>query len=795
MLDQQTNTDQYSTPEYFDRLKKYWQAANYISVGQLYLKDNPLLKRDLKPTDVKVHPIGHWGTISGQNFIYAHLNRVINKYNLNMFYIEGPGHGGQVMVSNSYLDGSYTEIYPRITQDTEGLQRLFKQFSWPGGVASHAAPETPGSIHEGGELGYSISHATGAILDNPDVIAATVVGDGEAETGPLATSWFSNVFINPVNDGAVLPILNLNGFKISNPTILSRKTDEELTKYFEGMGWDPLFVEGDDPDKLNPEMAHAMDTAIEKIKSIQAEARKGSADDATRPVWPVIIARIPKGWTGPKTWNGEPVEGSFRAHQVPIPVDQGDMQHADELVEWLKSYHPEDLFDDNGTLKPELRAIAPKGDQRMAMNPITNGGIDPKPLALPDWRDYAVDTSTPGKTVAQDMIEMGKYARDIIKLNPTNFRITGPDETMSNRLNHVFDVTNRQWLEPIKHGNDQFEAPAGRVLDAQLSEHQAEGWLEGYVLTGRHGFFASYESFLRVVDSMLTQHFKWMRKADELDWRKKYPSLNIIDSSTSFQQDHNGYTHQDPGILTHMAEKKAKYIREYLPADANSLLAVMDKTMRMQQTVNIIVTSKHPRPQFYSIEEAQQLVEHGLKIIEWASNDGHSEPDVVFAAAGTEPNLETLAAIDILHDEYPDLKIRFINVVDLLKLRKPDVDPRGLTDEEFDNYFTKDKPVIFAFHGYEDLIRNIWFGRHNQHVLIHGYRENGDITTPFDIRVMNELDRFHIAKDAANAVYGAAAGDFASKMDDTLAKHENYIKAHGTDMPEVNDWVWHNINE
>lgn len=793
MLDQKTSTDQYSTPEYFDRLKKYWQAANYISVGQLYLKDNPLLKRPLKAEDVKVHPIGHWGTISGQNFIYAHLDRVINKYHLNMFYIEGPGHGGQVMVSNSYLDGSYSDIYPHITQNEEGMKRLFKQFSWPGGVASHAAAETPGSIHEGGELGYSISHGTGAILDNPDVIAAVVVGDGEAETGPLATSWFSNVFINPVNDGAVLPILNLNGFKISNPTILARKTDEELTKYFEGLGWEPIFVEGDDPDKLNPEMAKAMDKAIEKIKSIQTEARKKPASEAKRPVWPMIVARIPKGWTGPKEWDGEPIEDSFRAHQVPIPVDQGDMQHADALVAWLKSYEPEKLFDENGELLPELREIAPKGDARMSVNPITNGGIDPKPLDLPDWKQYAVDTTTPGKTVAQDMIEMGKYARDVIKANPHNFRITGPDETMSNRLNHVFEVTDRQWMEEVRKPNDQFEAPAGRVLDAQLSEHQAEGFLEGYVLTGRHGFFASYEAFLRVVDSMLTQHFKWIRKADELAWRKKYPSLNILDVSTSFQQDHNGYTHQDPGILTHMAEKKDKYIREYLPADTNTLLAVMNKVLRMEQTVNIVVASKHPRPQFYSVEEAQQLVDNGLKIIDWVSNDGHSEPDVVFVASGTEPNLEALAAIDILHDEYPDLKIRFINVVDLLKLRRPDVDPRGLTDEQFDTFFTKDKPVIFAFHGFEGLIRDIWFGRHNQNLRIHGYRENGDITTPFDIRVMNELDRFHLAKDAADAVYGAAAGDFESKMDDILQKHYNFIRDYGTDMPLVNDWTWKSI--
>lgn len=569
----------YSSKEYFAKLDAYWRAANYISVGQLYLKDNPLLRRPLESSDVKAKPIGHWGTIAGQNFIYAHLNRVINKYDLNMLYIEGPGHGGQVMVSNSYLDGSYTEIYPEITEDEEGMKKLFKRFSFPGGVASHAAPETPGSIHEGGELGYSLSHATGAILDNPDLIAAAVVGDGEAETGLLATSWQSNKFINPIHDGAVLPILDLNGFKISNPTILSRESNETLTKYFEGLGWHPIIVEGEDPEKLHPELAQAMDEAIEEIKAIQKHARE-TGDDSL-PTWPMIIFRAPKGWTGPKEWDGKPIEGSFRAHQIPIPVDQNDMEHADKLVAWLKSYRPEELFDESGKLKPEFAEIAPKGDKRMAANPHTNPGKLIRNLILPDFREFALENAEHGKTVAQDMTVLGKYLERVIELNAKNrnFRIFGPDETMSNRLAPIFDETKRQWMQDIKEPNDEFLAHSGRIIDSQLSEHQDEGFLEGYVLTGRHGFFASYEAFLRVVDSMLTQHFKWLRKAKEQPWRSEIPSLNVVSTSTVFQQDHNGYTHQDPGILGHLADKKPEFIREYLPADANTLLAVFDKVL------------------------------------------------------------------------------------------------------------------------------------------------------------------------------------------------------------------------
>ena len=787
-------TVDYSSKEYLNKLDAYWRAANYVSVGQLYLKDNPLLRRPLKASDVKVKPIGHWGTIAGQNFIYAHLNRVINKYDLNMFYVEGPGHGGQVMVSNSYLDGSYTEIYPDITEDEAGMKKLFKRFSFPGGVASHAAPETPGSIHEGGELGYSISHATGAILDNPDLIVAAVVGDGEAETGPLATSWQSNKFINPINDGAVLPILDLNGFKISNPTILSRESNENLQKYFEGMGWHPIFVEGDDPEKLHPLMAQALDQAIEEIKAIQANARQNN--DASLPVWPMIIFRAPKGWTGPKTWDNVPIEKSFRAHQIPIPVDQNDMQHADALVAWLESYRPEELFDENGTLKAEIKAIAPKGDKRMAANPHTNPGKLIRDLVKPDFRNYAVDTTVKGQTVAQDMTVLGTYLEDVVKENAANknFRIFGPDETMSNRLAPLFKETNRQWLSPIKEPNDEFLAPAGRIIDSQLSEHQDEGFLEGYVLTGRHGFFASYEAFLRVVDSMLTQHFKWLRKAKEQPWRTSVPSLNVVATSTVFQQDHNGYTHQDPGILGHLADKKPEFIREYLPADANSLLAVFDKVLNDRDKINLIVSSKHPRQQFYSAAEAKELVDNGLKIIDWASTDKNAKPDVVIAAAGTEPNLEALAAISILHEKLPDLKIRFINVVDLLKLLSPKVDPRGLSDAEFDAYFTKDVPVIFAFHGYEGLIRDIFFDRHNHNLSIHGYRENGDITTPFDMRVLNQMDRFDLVKAAVLSLPDADKyGQIVAEMDAKVAKHHQYIRDEGTDLPEVEAWEWKSL--
>lgn len=789
---------EFDTKSYLEKLDAWWRAANYISAAQMYLKDNPLLRRELVENDLKVHPIGHWGTVPGQNFIYAHLNRAINKYDLDMFYIEGPGHGGQVMVSNSYLDGSYTELNPNIEQTEDGFKQLCKIFSFPGGIASHAAPETPGSIHEGGELGYALSHATGAILDNPDVIAATVIGDGEGETGPLMAGWLSNTFINPVNDGAVLPIFYLNGGKIHNPTIFERKTDEELSQFFEGLGWKPIFADvvelSEDHAAAHALFAEKLDQAIQEIKTIQSEARQKPAEEAIQAKFPVLVARIPKGWTGPKAWEGTPIEGGFRAHQVPIPVDAHHMEHVDSLLSWLQSYRPEELFDENGKIVDEIAAISPKGDRRMSMNPITNAGIV-KAMDTADWKKFALDINVPGQIMAQDMIEFGKYAADLVDANPDNFRIFGPDETKSNRLQEVFTRTSRQWLGRRKPDYDEALSPAGRVIDSQLSEHQAEGFLEGYVLTGRHGFFASYESFLRVVDSMVTQHFKWLRKSKtHTTWRKNYPALNLIAASTVFQQDHNGYTHQDPGILTHLAEKTPEYICEYLPADTNSLLAVMDKAFKAEDKINLIVTSKHPRPQFYSIAEAEELVAEGYKVIDWASNVSlNQEPDVVFAAAGTEPNLEALAAISILHKAFPELKIRFVNVLDILKLRHPSQDARGLSDEEFNKVFTTDKPVIFAFHGYEDMIRDIFFSRHNHNLHTHGYRENGDITTPFDMRVMSELDRFHLAQDAALASLGNKAQAFSDEMNQMVAYHKDYIREHGDDIPEVQNWKWENI--
>lgn len=788
-------TVDYDSPTYLKSVDAYWRAATYLSVGQLFLMDNPLLRRELQAMDVKPKPIGHWGTVAPQNFIYAHLNRVIKKYGLNMFYIEGSGHGGQVMVSNSYLDGSYTEIYPHITQDEDGMGKLFKQFSFPGGVASHAAPETPGSMHEGGELGYSISHGTGAILDNPDVIAAVEIGDGEAETGPLAASWFSDKFINPIKDGAVLPILQINGFKISNPTILSRMSDEDLQKYFEGMGWEPHFVNVYDKDVMtaHQEMAEAMDACIEKIHAIQKNARENNDDHL--PVWPMIVLRAPKGWNGPKQdLDGNPIENSFRAHQVPIPVSQEHMEHKELLVNWMKSYKPEELFDENGYPTELVRQNIPDKQHRMATNPITNGGIDPQVLNLPDFRDFTLDIKKQGRGQfkAEDMVTWGKYLAEVERRNPSSFRTFGPDETKSNKLFKMLDDGKRQWMEPIHEPNDENMAPAGRNIDSQLSEHQCEGWMEGYVLSGRHGMFASYEAFTRVIDSMLTQHFKWIRKADECEWRKDYPSLNVVNASNSFQQDHNGYTHQDPGMLTHMAEKKGKYVREYLPCDTNTLLAVADKAFTERNVINLMVTSKHPRLQWFTKEEAKELVDNGLKYVDWASTDQGAEPDVVIASAGTEPTTEALAAVDILHRNFPELKIRTINVVDLLKLRAPSVDPRGLSDEEFDHYFTTDKPVIFAIHAFEDLPQSIFFNRHNHNLIAHGYREEGDITTPFDMRVVNELDRFHLAKDAILHVpgYEQKAAAFVQRMDDMVAKHNQFIRDNGKDLPEVTEWRW-----
>ncbi|GGN94681.1 phosphoketolase family protein [Saccharibacillus kuerlensis] len=794
MKPQTVQTD-YSSPLYLNKLDAYWRAANYLSVGQIYLKDNPLLRRPLEDEDVKIHPIGHWGTVPGQNFIYAHLNRVIQKYDLNMFYIEGPGHGGQVMVSNAYLDGSYTEIYPEVTQDERGMQRLFKQFSFPGGVASHAAPETPGSIHEGGELGYSLSHGIGTILDNPDLIAAVVIGDGEAETGPLAASWFSNRFINPISDGAVLPIVHVNGFKISNPTMFGRQSDEELEHYFRGLGWEPIFIEGDDPAVMHTKMAETLDSAVERIKDIQRHARDNN--DPSRPMWPVLIFRTPKGWTGPEKWDGQTIEGSFRAHQVPIPADRHHMQYTPALTEWMNSYRPQELFDEQGRLKPEISDILPKGERRMAMNPVTNAGKIVKDLKLPELADYAVKIDKPGAQDDQDMHVLGEYVRDVMKLNEENrnFRIFGPDETMSNRLSPVFEVTKRQWVAKIDEVNDEYMAHYGRVIDSQLSEHQAEGMLEGYVLSGRHGFFASYEAFLRVVDSMITQHFKWMRKASDQAWRADIPSLNLISSSTVFQQDHNGYTHQDPGILTHLADKKAEFIREYLPADANTLLAVFGKIMNDRQRINLVISSKHPRPQWFSMEEAAELVEQGVKIVDWASTAKNGEePDIVIASSGTEPTVEALAAIQILHQQLPELKIRCVNAVDLLRLRHHKRDPRGLTDEAFNAIFTMDKPIVYAFHGYEGLLKDLFFDHANRNLHVHGYRENGDITTPFDMRVLNEMDRFSIVKTAVRSLPNSERyAEIVREMDAMLGKHTHYVRTEGTDLPEVADWRWEGL--
>lgn len=795
----------YDSEEYLKSVDAYWRAANYLSVGQLFLMNNPLLKQDLVATDVKPKPIGHWGTIAPQNFIYAHLNRVIKKYNLNMFYIEGSGHGGQVMVSNSYLDGSYTETYPEITQDEKGMAKLFKQFSFPGGIASHAAPETPGSIHEGGELGYCLSHGVGAILDNPDVIAAVEIGDGESETGPLATSWFSDKFINPIHDGAVIPILQINGFKISNPTIVSRMSDVELTQYFEGMGWKPYFISAYNDGQFNGykphmqvhhEMAHVLDQVIEEIKAIQTHARE--TGDSSLPTWPMIIFRVPKGWTGPKfDLDGNPIENSFRAHQIPIPVSQKQMEHKDLLTDWLKSYHSEELFEDTGYPKPIVLQNTLTGVHRMAKNPITNGGLSPKSLNLPDFRKFAVKFDQPGSVEKQDMVEWAKYLDAIAKLNPDNFRGFGPDECKSNRLFDLLDNQKRQWMEKIHQPNDENLNNSGRIIDSQLSEHQAEGWLEGYVLTGRHGFFATYEAFGRVVDSMLTQHFKWLRKAKEQAWRRYYPALNFVDTSTVFQQDHNGYTHQDPGLLTHLFEKgHADLVHEYLPADANSLLAVSDKAFKDRECINILVTSKQPRPQWFSIDEAKRLVDHGLGYIDWASTDHNAKPDVVFASTGTEPTIETLAAIDILHKEFPSLKIRYINVIDVMKLMPTSKNNAAISDQEFERLFPIGVPVIFAWHGFKPMMSSIWFerGRGKDDIHIHCYEENGDITTPFDMRVLNELDRFHLVKDAVMMTNLADTNaEFIEQIDRLLDKHHVYIRDYGEDMPEVVSWKWQGL--
>ncbi len=781
----------FNSNEYLHRMQEWWRAANYLSAAQLYLLDDPLLKRPLTMKDVKKKIVGHWGTVPGQNFVTVNLNRVINKYDLDMILLSGPGHGGNFYIANDYLDGTYSEVYPNITQDEKGLQKLFKQFSFPGGVPSHCAPETPGSINEGGELGYSLAHGFGAVFDNPDLIAAVIVGDGEAETGPLATSWHSNKFLNPEHDGAVLPILHLNGYKISNPTILSRISKDELTSLMHGYGWKPYFVEGDDPEKMFPLMAETMDQVIEEIRAIQKNARENHDD--TRPFWPMIVLRTPKGWTAPKKVDGVPIEGSFHAHQVPVEIK--DEEHLHILEDWLKSYHPEELFDENGTLKDEIRSLSPIGDHRLGANPHANGGKLLRDLIMPDFRDYAVDVKEPGSVEAQDMMELGKFVRDIFKANDKarNFRIFSPDEGMSNRLNHAFEVENRPW-EAEMLPTDEHLARDGRIMDGMLSEHMCEGWLEGYLLTGRHGFFDSYEAFVRVVDSMAAQHAKWLKVCNQLPWRQDIASLNFILTSHIWQQDHNGFTHQDPGFMDHIANKKADVVRIYLPADTNCLLSTMDHCLRSRNYVNVVIASKHPRPQWFSMEEAVNLCTQGLGIIDWASNDKGCEPDVVMACAGDTPTLETLAAVSILRKELPDLKIRVINVVDLFKLQPSQEHPHGLSDAQYDMLFTTDKPIIFAFHGYPTLIHELTYRRHNRNLHVRGYKEEGTITTPFDMRVQNDIDRFHLVEDVLLRLpqdkFHDQTAHLFQQMENKLVEHRQYIREYGQDLPEVANWKW-----
>ena len=775
--------------ELLNKMNAYWRAANYLSAGQLYLLDNPLLKKPLTMDQIKKKIVGHWGTVPGQNFIYVHCNRVIKRYDLDMILLSGPGHGGNFLIANTYLEGSYSEVYPNISQDEEGMKKMFKQFSFPCGVPSHCAPETPGSINEGGELGYSIAHGFGAVLDNPDLIATVVVGDGEAETGPLATSWQSNKFLNPITDGAVLPILHLNGYKISNPTIFSRISHEEVENFFKGCGWKPYFVEGDDPMTMHRKMAETMDACIEEIKAIQKNARENN--DPTRPFWPMIVLRTPKGWTGPKVVDGLQIEGSFRAHQVPLSMESPE--HLDLLKEWLESYHAEELFDEKGHLIPELAELAPKGDARLGANPHANGGLLLKDLRLPDFRSYGIEVE-PGKTKAQDMIELGGYIRDIFKLNEDskNFRIFGPDESMSNRLYKVFEEQKRDWQADLLDTDDCL-ARDGRIMDGMLSEHMCEGWLEGYLLTGRHGFFASYEAFIRIVDSMAAQHAKWLKVCNQLSWRQPIASLNFILTSNVWQQDHNGFTHQDPGFLDHIANKKADVVRMYLPPDTNCLLSCFDHCIKSKNYVNAIVASKHPSCQWLTMEQAVKHCTQGIGIWEWASNDQGQEPDVVLVGCGETPTMEALAAVTILRDNLPELKIRFINVVDLFKLQSNTQHPHGLSDTDYDALFTKDKPIIFAFHGYPTLIHELTYYRHNRNLHVFGYQEEGTITTPFDMRVQNEIDRFHLVEAAVNALpqLGNKGAYLLQKMRDTLVAHKQYISEYGMDLPEVRDWKWH----
>jgi xylulose-5-phosphate/fructose-6-phosphate phosphoketolase len=783
-----------SSPLSADLLQKmdaYWRAANYLSVGQIYLYDNPLLKRPLRLSDIKRMLLGHWGTTPGQNFIYVHLNRVIKQYDLNMVYVSGPGHGGPALVGNTYLEGSYSEVYPDISQDEAGLRKLFLQFSFPGGIPSHVSPECPGSIHEGGELGYSLSHSFGAVFDNPDLLVACVVGDGEAETGPLATAWHSNKFLDPATDGAVLPILHLNGYKIANPTVLARLPHAELEQLLRGYGWDPIFVEGHEPAPMHQAMASALDRAVQRIQNIQTAARDQGATQ--RPCWPMIVLRSPKGWTGPKVVDGLAIEGTFRSHQVPLSDPASHPGHLQLLEDWLRSYRPQELFDPAGRLKPELAELAPKGERRMGSNPHANGGGLLKDLRLPDFRDYALAVPAPGTPGPGDTRVLGPFLRDVAKLNgpSRNFRVFGPDETASNGLEALFQVTPRQWDAEVAPG-DEFLARTGRVMEV-LSEHQCQGWLEGYLLTGRHGLINSYEAFVHIVDSMFNQHAKWLKTTNKLPWRRKIASLNYLISSHVWRQDHNGFTHQDPGFIGHVVNKKAEVVRVYLPPDGNCLLSVMDHCLRSRQYVNVVVAGKHPSPQWLGMDAAITHCSEGIGIWPWAGSDQDGPTDLVMACCGDVPTLETLAAVSILRAHLPELKVRVVNVVDLMKLQPRSEHPHGLGDTDFDGIFTKDKPVVFAFHGYPWLIHQLTYRRTN-HANFHvrGYKEEGTITTPFDMTVLNDLDRFHLVMDAVDRLpqSGAKGAYLKQRMQDKLVEHGQYIRKFGEDLPEIRNWTW-----
>jgi xylulose-5-phosphate/fructose-6-phosphate phosphoketolase len=773
------------------KMHAYWRAANYLSVGQIYLYANPLLHEPLKIEHIKPRLLGHWGTTPGLNFIYVHFNRLIKKHDLNVIYVTGPGHGGPGLVANTYLEGTYSQLYPSISQTEEGLKNLFKQFSFPGGIPSHVAPETPGSIHEGGELGYSIAHAYGAAFDNPDLLVCCVVGDGESETGPLAASWHSNKFLNPVRDGAVLPILHLNGYKIANPTILGRLSDPELTQLFTGYGYKPCFVEGREPETMHQLMAHTLDRVIETIQAIQNDARAGRS--TALPVWPMIVLRTPKGWTGPKVVDGKPVEDTWRAHQVPVTNFVAHPDHVKILEEWLQSYRPEELFDGHGKLIPELTELAPSGSRRMGANPHANGGLLLKELVMPDFRDYAVRVSTPGTETAEATRVLGNLLRDVMKLNAEskNFRVFGPDETASNRLEAVYEATDKVFMEPILQ-TDEHLSKDGRVMEV-LSEHMCQGWLEGYLLTGRHGFFSCYEAFIHIVDSMFNQHAKWLKVTRNIPWRRPIASLNYLLTSHVWRQDHNGFTHQDPGFIDHVVNKKADLVRVYLPPDANTLLSVADHCLRSRNYVNVIVAGKQPALQWLDMESAIKHCTAGIGIWPWASTDRGVEPDVVMACAGDTPTLETLAAVDLLRQHFPDLKIRVVNVVDLMTIQPSTEHPHGLSDLEFDSIFTVDKPVIFAYHGYPWLIHRLTYRRTNHdNIHVRGYKEEGTTTTPFDMTVLNDLDRFHLSGDVVDRVprLQRIGAHFKQFLRNELVEHKQYISEHGDDLPEIRDWKW-----